>query len=212
MPNKRNLYIIGAGGLGRELENWLEMVPKSDRDWEIKGYLHSGNHELDNYPTDYSVVGDWQNFQFASEDLCIIGVEDHQWKQKIYEFLNTKIEFLTFVHPSVVINKFTKLGEGSVICPSAVISTNVTLGKCVTVNTGTQIGHDVEIGDFTSIMANVDIGGNTLVGNRVFIGSNATIIPKRKIASRVRIGAGSIVVNHINKAATIFGNPARKLV
>jgi len=206
---KNNLYIIGAGDTGRELESWLADIPSGARDWELRGFLHHGPNALDQYPSDLRVVGDWMTFPYSGNDMVVIGLSEIKYKIKLYEYLCGKVKFFTFVHPTVKFGKFTAVGEGSVIMPNCLISTNVKIGKCVFINIGSQIGHDVEIGDFSSVMSNVDFGGHACLGKNVFVGTKATIMPGKKIAPETMVGTGSVVISDILKAQTVFGNPAR---
>lgn len=208
---KRRLFIIGASHLGRELESWLDLVPETDRDWELVGFLHNyeGDSPLNGYPSDYDILGRWDNFSYQKNDLVLLGVADVAWREKIYETLKDRVEFLTFIFPNTVLGKFCKIGKGVVVSPNCTISTNVTIEDGVFINSGSQIGHDVEIGKYSSIMANVDLAGHVCLGKRVFVGSNAIIIPKRKICDNVKVGAGSVVIRNVKKnGISIFGNPA----
>lgn len=211
MPRKHNLYIIGASNFGRELESWLDLIPGSERDWELKGFLHyyEGESPLNGFPTDYKIVGDWRTFRFTKDDYCITAVADCSWKMKIYEHLKDKATFFTCIAPDAVIGKYNRIGEGSVICPGVRITTNVEIGKCVILNIGTQIGHDCVIGDFSSLMPSVDLGGSVKVGKNVFIGTKATLIPKISVGDNATIGAGSVVVRKVKSSVTVFGNPAK---
>lgn len=213
MQNKRKLYLIGASHFGREMEQWLELIPESKRDWELEGYLHTftGKSPLENYPTKYEILGPWETFPLTKDDYCIITVADCLWKEKIYNHLKDKISFFTYIAPNAVIGNFNTIEEGTIICPNCVVTTNVKIGKCVTLNIGTQIGHDGTIGDFSSIMPNVDLGGLVQVGKSVFIGSKATIIPKMKVEQNSVIGAGSVVIRKVKTGTTVFGNPAKEI-
>jgi sugar O-acyltransferase (sialic acid O-acetyltransferase NeuD family) len=213
VQSKRKLYIIGASHLGRELESWLDLIPASQREWELAGFLHSFDNKspLDAYPTDYSILGSWENYPLSTDDYCIISVANCEWREKIFLNLNGKVSFFTYVAPSAIIGKFTTIGEGSFICPNCVISTNVKLGNSVFINIGSQIGHDVTIGDYSSLMANVDLGGHVIIGKSVFIGSKATIIPKIKVEDSSIVGAGSVVIKKVRTGTTVFGNPAKEL-
>ena len=210
MENRQNLYIIGAGGFGREIESWLSLVPKSEQNWNIIGFLDDNLNALDNYPSDYKIINKILNHNFQDNDIAILTISNTKIKESIYNNLKDKVKFMTFISPSAIVAKFTKISEGCIICPNSIIATNTSLGKFTTVNNGTHIGHDSIIGDFCSFMANVDIGGNCKIENHCFIGSNATIIPKRKINSNITIGSGSIVIRNI-KSGTVFGNPAKKI-
>lgn len=209
MAHKKNLYIIGAGDSGRELESWLDDVPAGARDWELRGFLHNGPNLLDKYPSDLRVVGDWMTFPYSGNDIVVLGISDIKYKTQVYECIGNKVKLLKFVHPTVKIAKFTTIGEGSVIMPNCIISTNVKIGKCVFINIGSKIGHDVKIGDFSSIMSNVDFGGHVCLEKNVFVGTKATIMPGKTVVADTVIGTGSMVIADITKAQTVFGNPAR---
>lgn len=211
VQNKRNLYLIGASHFGREMESWLELIPKEERDWKFAGYLHTytGDSPLDKYPTEYKIIGEWETYPLTKNDYCLITVSDCSWKEKIYSQLEGRTTFFTYIAPNAILGKFNIIGEGSIISPNCILTTNVRLGICTTLNIGTQIGHDVIIGDYSSLMANVDLGGLVTLGRAVFVGSKATIIPKITIEDSSIIGAGSVVIKKVKKGTTVFGNPAR---
>ena len=207
MSGEKKLYIVGAGALGRELESWISHASAA-KDFSLAGFLHSGPSDIDQYPTDLRIAGDWNDFPFGSNDEVLIGVSDPEWKKKVYDALKPRVAIRTYIHPDVLIGKYSEIGEGSVILPHCTISCNVKIGRCATLNLAAQIGHDGVVGDFSSLMANVIIGGWSTIGESVFIGSGTTVIPKVKIGDRVVIGAGSVVLCKIRDEFHAFGNPA----
>lgn len=207
MASEKKLYIIGAGALGRELESWISCSPRSEN-FRLAGFLHSGKSEIDQYPTDLKIVGDWNDFVFSSTDEVLIGVADPAWKKRIYDTLKDRVAIHTYIHPDVLVGKYTSIGEGSVILPRCSISCNVNVGRCVTINFASQLGHDCSVGDFASIMVNVIFSGWCGLGESSFVGSGTTVIPKIKVGSNVMIGAGSVVVCKIKDGFHAFGNPA----
>ena len=212
MNNVKELYIIGASGLGREMECWLELIPKEQRYWTVKGYIDLNENALDNYPSDYKILGDQKTFTFPKNSMVIIAIAKPEFREKIFTLMKKMgVEIMTHISPNTIIGKSCKIGEGSIICPNSIITTNVEIGKCVFINSSAGIGHDVKIDDFTSIMANVNISGNCKIGKRVFMGSKSTVIPGKTIKDNVIVGAGSVVINNIKKPCTVFGNPALKI-
>jgi len=209
--NKKNLYIIGAGDFGREMESLLEMIPRNRRDWEIAGYLDDNLDALKGLSSDYEILNRIDEHPFSEDDLVVLTVVKPKVKEEIYNRLKNKVKFYTYVFPNVVVFKYSHIGEGSIIVSNCVISNNVSLGKCVIINQGSQIGHDTSIGDFSSLMSSVDLGGRCQIGQRVYCGTGVVIIPGRKIGDDARIGAGSVVIQNIKDNSSVFGNPAKRI-
>jgi sugar O-acyltransferase (sialic acid O-acetyltransferase NeuD family) len=209
--DKKNVYIIGAGGFGRELELWSRCIPENIRDHRIIGFLDDNLNALDGYPSAYKVLGKIDDFEFRSTDFALISIADTIIKQDIFNRLAGRVRIYTFIAHSAIVADLKKIGQGSVICPNAIVSTNVEIGKCVTVNCGTQLGHDCVVGDYSSFMANVMIGGEALIGRGVYFGSQSALVPRKKICDSTKISAGSIVINSIKKPGVYFGNPAKLL-
>lgn len=208
---RKNLYIIGAGDLGRMLEAWLGLLPDFDKNWEIKGYLDQDSNALRNYPSDYAIVGDPLTFKFLPDDYALMCVSNPGSKQKLAEYLEHRVKFFSYVAPNTIMGKYMTIGTGVIICPNTCFVSNTYIGDFVFINTGTNIGHDSIIGAYTSIMSNVDLGGRVKLGERVYIGTNATVIPDKTVVNDIVIGAGSIVIQDLKKPGTYFGNPARFL-
>lgn len=207
--NKVEATIIGAGGLAREIDSWIEKDNKTN--FKITGFWDDNKSALDNYTISKKVLGDLNDSQISGSVL--IGIMDSNFKGIIFERLKSlpSVSIATFFHESVIVGLRTTFGEGVILFPNVIVSCDVQIGKGCFINLGSQIGHDVKIGDFASIMPNVDLGGGVELGNNVFIGTGATILPGVKIASNTRIGAGSVVLKSIKKDGTYFGNPAKKI-
>ena len=148
---------------------------------------------------------------FEDNDYALITISNPHIRKIIANSLRNKVKFFTYIAPNVTIGKFTKIGEGSIICANCFISTNTSIGNFVIINAGSIIGHDCIIDSYCSLMANVDIGGSVSFGELVFAGTKATIIPKKKISNGIVIGAGALVIRNLNKLGTYFGNPAKLL-
>jgi sugar O-acyltransferase (sialic acid O-acetyltransferase NeuD family) len=206
---KRDLYIVGAGDFGRELESHLDTVPESERAWRIAGYLDDNPAALEGYPSDYGIVGSIGDFQFQSSDLAIVAIATPSQKRKVVEGVRGRVELLTFVSPDAIIGKFVKIGAGCIIGPHAIVGPNVILGDAVFINSGSMIGHDVTIGSFSSFMANNNIAGKCRIGEAAYFASTVTVIPGRSICDDAFIGVGSVVIDNIKERRTVYGNPAR---
>lgn len=206
------LFIIGAGGFGRQLEYYLDNYQGADKTWKLIGYLDDDPNALDGKNSDYTIMGNIQTFKFDPTDKVAVAIADTTIKTRIVKELEGKVKFLTFIARDVMLGKSTTVMEGTLICPGAKIGNNVTLGRHSLINLNANIGHDSKLGDFCSIMPNVDIGGNSVIGDGVFIGTKGTLAPGVEIAPDSHIGIGAVILKSVKEAGTYFGNPARKIL
>lgn len=205
----KNVYIVGAGDFGREMEWLLEALPGFGKEFCIKGYLDDDPDALKGKPSDYKIAGAPKDFEFGNNDSALITITNPTIRKQIVNILNGKVNFFTYLAPDASIGKYTNIGEGAIVCPGCYISTNSTIGSFVIINVGSRIGHDCVLESFTSLMANVDLGGHVRLGEGVFAGTKSTVIPGKIVSEGIVIGSGSVVIRNLTKKGTYFGNPAK---
>ena len=207
--SKKNIIIVGAGGMGRELCNWLEA--QAD-DISILGFIDDNLSVLDGFNYPYPMLGKITEHLVAADVFYVIAIMNPSIKKMVAEKVKSGGgQVLTYVHPTAILGRNVKLGEGVVITPGCIVSCDVEIGDFVFLNTQTTLGHDVKVGAYTSINGKVEISGFVEIGDNVTIGSQVVVLPKKKIASDATVGAGSVVVGNIKQPITVFGNPAKRI-
>lgn len=207
----KEIIIVGAGGFGRELLQWIKDINKTGYKWKIKGFIDDNPNALDNYKCDYKVIGKISDWQPKGGEVFACAIANPKIKEKVVNMLKAKgAIFERIIHPTAIISEFTDIGEGFVAYPNSGISVNVTIGDFVTL-LSSGVGHDVTIGDYTTISSYSDITGGVIIGKKVFLGSHVTIVPKRKIGDDAYIGVGSVVVTNIKENTKVMGNPAKRI-
>lgn len=143
----------------------------------------------------------------------LVAIGDSKIRKKLVNKLPPSTQFFTFIHPTVILSRFSNItiGEGSFIGANSIITTNIKLGKHTLLNRGNHIGHDSIIGNYFSAMPGAIVSGNVNIGNNVYIGTNSTIKEKITICDNVTIGLNSGVVKDINKPGVYVGTPANKI-
>jgi len=207
------IYIIGAGGLGRELNGFIKT---SNSNINVQGFIDDELDALRNFSTLQSqdkVFGEISLRTLSKAKSIIIAITNSDLKKRIFNWQEeTKaFEILSYIHPKVTLGSDILLNTGVVILPNALISSHSTIGNGCFINCGSQIGHDVKIGNYVNIMASVNIGGEAKIGDNVFIGTGAIVFPRISITDNVRIGAGTVVMRSIKKPGTYMGNPAKRI-
>lgn len=204
------LYIVGAGGFGRELYCWLKDLPAWGRDWTFAGFLDDRASALDGFEYDAQVVAPIQDFVPWPGQIFACGIGNVAAKQKACApLLERGATFITVVHPTAVVGANVTLGDGVVVCPGAILTCDIQLGDFVMINLHTTLGHDVVVGEWTTLSAHCDLTGGVQVGAGAFFGSGARVLPGKSVGDGAVVGAGSVVIRDVKRGQSVFGNPAR---
>ena len=207
----KRIYIIGAGPFGRELLGWFKKDSNYNKQFSFKGFLDNRENLLNDYDTDYNIVGNPFEFSFSKDDFCMIGVADPLYKNELIKKLNNNISIISFISSNALISDTAKIGIGSVIAPWVSISNDTNIGNYVTVLIGAKIGHDCDVQHFSSLMADVKLAARVNINEKVYIGLGATIINDVSVGKSSIIGAGSVVLKSQKDHVTVFGNPAKQI-
>jgi len=206
-----SLWIVGAGGFGREVYAWATHHPDCGRLWEIAGFLDDRTDALDNYPGD-AVVLPIKDYRPRTRDLLICALGMPRVKKEVCEYLMSRGgRFLSLVHPNVVLGRDVALGQGVVLCPGVVLTCDITVGDFAMINCLSSCGHDVRLGAWSTLSGHCDMTGGVELGEGVFAGSGVRVLPGKKAGAWATLGAGSVVTRDVPPGVTVFGNPARKL-
>ncbi len=205
------IYIVGAGGFGRELLWWIKDINKIKPTWEIVGFLDDALHALDQYECDYKVVGTIKDWQPKEDEVFALALGSPALKRKIVKLLKDKgAKFATVIHPTAMVSEFAHYGEGFIMFPNSKLSANSTVGNFVTL-LATPIGHDTIIGDYSVISGGCNVVRNVVIGKDVFLAAGACIAQDIHIGDGAYIGLGAVVLKDVKPGAKMFGNPARAL-
>lgn len=207
----KKIYIVGAGGFGRELLWWIKDINKKEKTWEIAGFLDDDPHALDEYECDYSVVGPIKEWQPKEDEEFALALGSPVLKRKIAGIMKAKgARFATIIHPTAMLSEFAHYGEGFIMFPNSKLSANSTVGDFVTL-LSSPIGHDTIIGDYSVISGNCNVVRNVVIGKDVFLAAGVCIAQDVHIGDGAYLGLGCVVVKDVESGARMFGNPARAM-
>lgn len=208
----KELYIIGAGGFGREVAWLVERINEKTPTWDIKGFIDDNKLLWNTKQYGYNVLGGIEHLKSLSGVYVVCAVGSTEVRKNIIENLSScDVIFATIVDPSVSTSKDVKIGEGSIICAGTVITVNVEIGNHVIINLNCTVGHDVMINDCVTVYPGANISGNVEIGSYSELGTGMKVNQGKFIAPHTIIGAGTIVVNDCTEGGTYVGVPARKI-
>lgn len=208
----RDLYIIGAGGFGREVAWLVERINEIELTWNIKGFIDDNESKWGKREGDYVILGGCDYLKTLGEVYVVCAIGAAKVRKSVTEKIKeSSIKFATLIDPSVLISKKVEVGEGTIICANSTLTVDIKIGKHVIINLDCTIGHDDIIDDFVTIYPSVNISGNVHLGECSELGTGMQIIQGRTVVKNTIIGAGAVVVKDIEISGTYVGSPAKKI-
>ena len=202
------VWIIGAGGFGRET---LNIYRDSGRESDVAGFLEEHCAEPGRL-VNGKPVQDWSTLRALPRDAKLIAAIGAAARGRLIdEATRHGYAFDTICHPSVRLSPWVTVRTGSIVCANVIMTTQVEIGPHAIVNLACTIGHDVMIGRCTTLSPGVHVSGRVTIGDDVFIGTGAVIVERLTIGKGAIIGAGAVVTKNVEPGVTAVGVPARPL-
>lgn len=207
----KDLIIVGAGGFGREVLQWIKDINKIENRWNILGFIDDNTEALNGQACDYSVINTIKDCMPKKNQEYVCAIAKPSVKENVTKKLKERgAVFTSVLHPTSFISDYADVGEGLVMYPNSGINVNTKIGNFVTI-LSSGVGHDAEIGDYCTISSYCDITGGAILEERVFLGSHVTVVPGRKIGAGAYVAAGSVVMTNIHSGSHVMGNPAKRM-
>lgn len=205
------IVIVGASGFGKEVAMTIESCITDGKNYELLGYVDDDKSLHKKIIYNYPVLGgiDWLRNKKNSTS-CVVAIGNCKTRKTVVNKLKKfNIKFQTIIHPSTIISKSVKIGNGSIIQPGCIITVDIKIGNHVIININSNIGHDVIIENFVTINPGVHINGNSKIGTGVDIGTGTTMKQGIKLDDWSIIGAGSALITDVEKFSLYVGVPGK---
>jgi len=208
-PEPRRILIVGAGGFGREVWQWVRDAwpARADR---VAGFLSADAHILDGHDHPLPVLGDPAHVEPEPGDAFVLAIGIPGTRRRVAESLAARdASFLTLVHPTAIVASTATLGPGTIVCPGAVVSDAAVLGSHVLVNYHASLAHDAVAGDYAVLSPYAAVGGGARLAADVFLGLHASVGPAVMIGERSKVSANSCALHDVPSDSLVLGVPGR---
>lgn len=206
-PDCERLYIVGAGGFGREILAWFRRRGLLDR---LAGFLSANPRALDGLDVGHHVVGTPDTHTVRLGDAFVLAIGIPGIRRQVAESLRSRgARFVTLVHETAMIAESAVVGEGVVVCPYAVVSAHARLGLCSVLNYHASAAHDAVVGDYAVLSPYAAVGGAAVLEHDVFVGLHGSVGPGRRVGARSKVAANSCALFDVPPDSLALGVPSR---
>lgn len=211
--NMKNLIILGAGGMGREIYDLAKVCSGYNTEYIIKGFLDDNKDVLKKFQSYPPVIKTIEEYIPQSDDVFVCSMGNLNNKKKsIQKILDKGGEFITLIHPSASISPNAKIGKGSILLKNVHVGANSVVGDYTLIQISAVVAHDVKIGNYSRLDCFTVCVGGAEIGDEVTVHTAAVINENVILGDKSTIGACSFVIRKVKENTTVFGNPAKRLI
>ena len=190
----KNIVIIGAGDLGREVVWLIEDINKIKPTYLVLGFLDDYKYKDGGEFYGYKVIGDIGSLERISKEMplyAVIAIQDGEARRRIVEEHPDFDSWETIIHPSAIIASTSPVGKGSVIFPHVTVSVNTRIDDFVLLYIHAVVCNDCNIGKYTSVMFGTMIAERVEVGKVCNLGAGCIIGPHLKLEDYKKVDFGT---------------------
>ncbi len=204
------IVILGAGDHGRVIRD----IASYHNNLNLVGFIDDKKEFIGKEIDGLKVLGSFSDLKDLINEERIegifLGIGNNKLRASFYErYKNLGLKLPNLFHPSAIISKNVKFGEGVIVMEGVIIKTGTYIGNNVCLNTGCQLDHYNYIDDHSHIYPGAILAGAVKVGKYSYVGPGAVIGQYFTIGNNSFVGMGSVVTKNVPDNVTSYGSPAK---
>lgn len=219
MCKNKNILIVGGGGFGREMVDWindyigqynLTVNENSPTRYTLKGFLDDNPLCLDGFNLDIQVVGNVDTYNLHEDDRFVLAIGDIATRIKLQQKLDKKgAKFISIVHPTSIVSPSSYIGKGVVVAPFCLVSSNARIEDFSLLNFYSSVAHDAKLGPHCVLSPYSTVNGFVKLAGHVFLGTHAIVSPGVEVGFKSIISTGTAVMKTVPEKKFVEGIPGR---
>ena len=202
----KNIVIIGAGDLGKEIVWLIEDINRIKPTYLILGFLDDDMTKRKKTFYGYDVLGSIGELEQLGEKKsfsAVIAIQDGSVRRRIVEEHLAFIKWESIIHPTAMIASTSSVGIGSIVFPQVTVSVDTKLGAFNLLYIHATVCNDCRLGDWVSVMSGASVSEHAVVGEESFLAAGSCIYPHRRIGRKTKVAVEAVASRDYGDGAEI---------
>lgn len=202
MKDNEQVYVIGAGGHAKVVISTL--LAAGDN---VQAIFDDDPQKWGESLLGIPIAGSISELGRLTSARAVIAIGDNAARRRLAQRFQ-RVNWVTVVHPSAIVDTSVRLGPGTAVFAGAVIQPATVIGAHSIINTGATVDHDCLIEDYAHIAPGAHLGGRVRLGEGGFLGIGSAVISGVMVGRWTVVGAGGVVVRDLPDDVVAIGVPA----
>ena len=201
----KDIVILGAGELGKELVWLIEDINRQKPTWLILGFLDD-TKEKGEICHGYPVLGTMSELEeLAKQNMfyAVIALQNSTDRKRIAGLHTSFSNWTSIIHPTAVIAPGVAVGRGTIVFPQVTVSVGSSLGMHNLLYMHATVSNDCCFSDCVSVMTGVTVSEHVMIGEGSYIAAGGNIYPHVNIGAGVRIAVGNTIREDVHDGLVV---------
>jgi sugar O-acyltransferase (sialic acid O-acetyltransferase NeuD family) len=206
------IVLVGAGGLGRDLLNYVLEIIRPSAHMRVKGFLDDNPGALRNHRCELPILGSILDYRVEPHDRFVMAIGDPVKRAELIREMEARgARFMTIIHPTAYVASNATIGTGCIVGPFCAIGSDARVGDHVLLTWYSSLAHDSIVHPFAVLSPYSTANGGAVLEEGVFLGTHAVVHPMIRVGAWSKVTSGSVVYRDVPPNRLAMGNPAKAL-
>lgn len=204
------IVIVGAGGFGREVLQYLEDIAAAGGTHRVRGFLDDFATKVEPPSLGMTVLGTVRDYEPRPDEAVVLAIGKPELRVSIGASLRRRgARFATVIHPLAYVAASARIGAGCIVAPFATVGAHAELAENVVLTFYASVAHDARVGEGSALSPYSVANGGAVLGRASFLGAGSVVNPMKRVGEYARVAAGSVVYRDVPDRSLASGNPAK---